>query len=303
LYPKFLKQMKKKSLGKGLRALIPAYEVGNDRYLDGAISLSKIIPNPNQPRQKFHKEGMEELINSIRENGILQPLTVRETEDGHFELIAGERRFRAAKKLELETVPVYAISVKTDVQMLEYALVENVQREDLDPIEEAEGYALLSGKYNLSQADIAKKVGKNRVTVTNSMRLLKLPSEVKAHIRAGDVSSGHGRALLALKSTTLIKNMLHRIIKDQLSVRQTEDLVKSQATVKKKKPLTQKKNTLSYKKPSALLWFEKDLRSTLATKVSISRAKEGDGRIEIEFYSNEDLERLIELITGNTNHN
>lgn len=294
--------MKKKSLGKGLRALIPAYEVGEDRYLDGAISLSKIIPNPNQPRQKFLKEGMEELINSIRENGILQPLTVRETEDGHYELIAGERRFRAAKKLGLDSVPVYVISVKTDVQMLEYALVENVQREDLDPIEEAEGYALLSGKYNLSQTEIAKKVGKNRVTVSNSMRLLKLPSEVKSHIKAGDISSGHGRALLTLKTTTLIKNMLQKIIKEQLSVRQTEDIVKTQTATKKKRPLTKKKKILT-SKPSALLWLEKDLRNTLATKVSISRVKEGNGRIEIEFYSNEDLERLIELIIGNNNNN
>ena len=285
---------KHKGLGKGLRALIPAYQEETDRYMDGAIPLSQIIPNRNQPRQKFASDAMDELINSIRENGILQPLTVREIGKDQFELIAGERRDRAAVELGLSTVPVYVISVDTDVEMLEYALVENVQREDLDPIEEAEGYALLSSKYNLRQEDIAHKVGKNRTTITNSLRLLKLPVEIKTSLKSGEISQGHARALLALKSATSMINLHQRIITNQLNVRQVEELVKAMSnpagTVKKKSPKIRKKST-------AILGFEKDVRDTLGTKVAINRNKTGRGKIEIEFYSDDDLDRLIEIIT------
>jgi len=285
---------KHKSLGKGLRALIPTYQEESDRYLDGAIPLSQIIPNRNQPRQKFSSDAMNELINSIRENGILQPLTVREIDKNQYELIAGERRYRAAVELGLSTIPVYVISVDTDVEMLEYALVENVQREDLDPIEEAEGYALLSGKYNLRQEDIAQKVGKNRTTITNSMRLLKLPSEIKSSLKSGEITQGHARALLGLKSSSMIINLHQRILAHQLNIRQVEELVKTMTdqTTKAKRPSPKVRE-----KSTVILGIETEIRNWLGTKVAISRNKKGRGKIEIEFYSDDDLERLIELLT------
>ncbi|SVC39547.1 uncharacterized protein METZ01_LOCUS292401, partial [marine metagenome] len=154
--------------------------------MDGAVPIEQIIPNRNQPRQNFNAKQLTELAASIRTSGILQPLTVRETDDGQFELIAGERRLRAAKEADLETVPVYILSVDADVEMMEYALIENVQRVDLNPLEEAEGYAILSGKYDLSQDEIAKRVGKSRPSITNSLRLLKLPPEIKSNVKSGD---------------------------------------------------------------------------------------------------------------------
>ena len=286
---------KHKGLGKGLRALIPTYQEETERYMDGAIPLSQIIPNRNQPRQKFSADAMDELIDSIRQNGILQPLTVREIGDNQFEIIAGERRFRAAVELGLSTVPVYVIGVDTDVEMLEFALVENVQREDLDPIEEAEGYALLSGKYNLRQEDIAQKVGKNRSTITNSLRLLKLPSEIKSGIKSGEISQGHGRALLGLKSTSAMITLYHRIVTHQLNVRQVEELIKAMS---ESSGSTKKSKSKLKKKSVAILEFEKDIRDKLGTKVAINRNKRGRGKIEIEFYSDDDLDRLMEIITN-----
>ena len=172
--------MPDKRLGKGLEALITAHSTeGSERFLDGAVSINKIIPNRNQPRQEFDTEEMDNLTQSIERSGILQPLTVRELEDEKYELIAGERRLRAAQALGLESVPVYILSVEADVEMMEYALVENVQRVDLNPIEEAEAYAMLSGKYDLSHDEIAQRVGKNRSTIANCLRLLKLPPEIK----------------------------------------------------------------------------------------------------------------------------
>ena len=167
------KNKKNKPLGIGLEALIPKYQTDNqeEQYIDH-ISISKIIPNKNQPRQIFVEDGMNELVESIQENGILQPLSVRKIEDGKYELIAGERRLRAAKKIKLKTVPVYVIKVDSDEQMLKLALIENIQRQDLSSMEEAEAYALLRGKYDLSESEIAEKVGKNRSTIANKLRLI-----------------------------------------------------------------------------------------------------------------------------------
>ena len=170
--------MPNKRLGKGLEALITTHSTeDSERILDGAVSINQIIPNRNQPRQDFNSEEMDNLENSIKRSGILQPLTVRELEDGKYELIAGERRFRAAQTIGMTSVPVYILSIEADVEMMEFALVENVQRVDLNPIEEAEAYAMLSGKFDLSHDEIAKRVGKNRSTIANSLRLLKLPQK------------------------------------------------------------------------------------------------------------------------------
>ena len=183
---------KKSNLGKGLGALISQYSTDdNEAYLDGSIPISKIKPNKNQPRKEFNELKMEELKNSIKEKGILQPIAVREIKKGNYEIIAGERRYRAAKEIGLKNIPVYILSINSESEMMEYALIENIQRVDLDPIEESEAFALLKSKYNLSQTQISKKVGKSRSLIANSLRLLKLPTSIKDDIKTKKISTGH----------------------------------------------------------------------------------------------------------------
>ena len=287
--------MADKRLGKGLEALISSYSTDDGgRYVDGAVPIDQIIPNRNQPRQEFNTELMEELTASIKATGILQPLTVREIGDDEFELIAGERRLRAAKQVGLKTVPVYILSVDTDVEMMEYALVENVQRVDLNPLEVAEGYAILSGKYDLSQEEIAKRVGKSRPSIANALRLLKLPPEIKSSLRSGKISAGHARAILGLKKSLQMITLYQKIIREKLNVRQTEDLVKkySDTSVKSLKV----KKVLSNK--SEIVQIENDLISRLGTKVVIRKNNVGKGKIQIEFYSEDDLQRIAEILTN-----
>ena len=285
--------MADKRLGKGLEALITSYSTDDgERYMDGAVPVEQIVPNRNQPRQEFNAEQMEELTASIKGAGILQPLTVREMGDDEFELIAGERRLRAAKQAGLKTVPVYILSVDADVEMMEYALVENVQRVDLNPLEEAEGYAILSGKYDLSQEEIAKRVGKSRPSIANSLRLLKLPPEIKSSLKSGKISAGHARAILGLRKSLQMMTLYQKIIGGKLSVRQTEDLVKkysgsSQKSVKVKKMLSDSPE---------IIQIENDLISHLGTKVIIRRNNVGKGKIQIEFYSEDDLQRIVEIL-------
>ena len=285
--------MAEKRLGKGLDALIPSYAT-DDRYIDSAVPLTQIIPNRNQPRQEFNPELMKELTASIKENGILQPLTVRELEDGNFELIAGERRLRAAKDAGLETVPVYILSVDADVEMMEYALVENIQRVDLKPLEKAEGYAILSGKYDLSQEDIARRVGKSRPAIANALRLLKLPPEIKSSLNSGKISTGHALAILALRKSLQMMTLHQKVVREELSVRQTEALVKKYSE--------SFKNNLKVKivapKQSDVIHIENELISLLGTKVAIKKNQKGKGKIQIEFYSENDFQRILEIISG-----
>ena len=280
-------------LGKGLDALIPSYAT-DDRHIDGAVPLTQIIPNRNQPRQEFNPEQMEELTASIKENGILQPLTVRELEGGNFELIAGERRLRAAKDAGLETVPVYILSVDADVEMMEFALVENIQRVDLKPLEKAEGYAILSGKYDLSQDDIAKRVGKSRPAIANALRLLKLPPEIKSSLNSGKISTGHALAILGLRKSLQMMTLHQKVVREELSVRQTEALVKKYSE--------SFKNNLEVKifapKQSDVIHIENELISLLGTKVAIKKNQKGKGKIQIEFYSENDFQRILEIISG-----
>ena len=284
--------MADKRLGKGLDALIPSYAT-DDRHIDGAVPLTQIIPNRNQPRQEFNPEQMEELTASIKENGILQPLTVRELEGGNFELIAGERRLRAAKDAGLETVPVYILSVDADVEMMEYALVENIQRVDLKPLEKAEGYAILSGKYDLSQDDIAKRVGKSRPAIANALRLLKLPPEIKSSLNSGKISTGHALAILGLRKSLQMMTLHQKVVREELSVRQTEALVKKYSE--------SFKNNLKVKivalKQSDVIHIENELISLLGTKVAIKKNQKGKGKIQIEFYSENDFQRILEIIS------
>ncbi len=285
--------MADKRLGKGLDALIPSYAT-DDRHIDGAVPLTQIIPNRNQPRQEFNPEQMEELTASIKENGILQPLTVRELEGGNFELIAGERRLRAAKDAGLETVPVYILSVDADVEMMEYALVENIQRVDLKPLEKAEGYAILSGKYDLSQEDIARRVGKSRPAIANALRLLKLPPEIKSSLNSGKISTGHALAILGLRKSLQMMTLHQKVVREELSVRQTEALVKKYSE--------SFKNNLKVKivapKQSDVIHIENELISLLGTKVAIKKNQKGKGKIQIEFYSENDFQRILEIISG-----
>ena len=286
-----------KRLGKGIEALISSYSTEeNDRYIDGAIPLKSIIANKNQPRKEFDSNAMNDLINSIRENGILQPITVRPIKNGQYEIVAGERRFRAATALKLNAIPAYILSVDTYVEMMEYAIIENVQREGLNPVEEAEGYAILSSKHGLSQEEISKKVGKSRPEISNTMRLMKLPPFIRNSLKIsrveGGISKGHARALLALRESTRINTLFQKIINEGLSVRQTELLVKkySEKTGLNKKIKPKKNN------PN-LLQAETDLISFLGTKVVIQKHGNGKGKINIEFYSEDDLERIIQIIS------
>ena len=287
------KNKKNKPLGIGLEALIPNYQTddSNGNYIDH-VETKLIVPNSNQPRQIFSDQNMQDLVDSISENGILQPLTVRLLSDNSYELIAGERRLRAAKKLKLKKVPVYVIDVQDDDEMLKLALIENIQRDNLSSIEEAEGYAILRGKYSISESDLAKKIGKNRSTIANKLRLTKLPPQLKDVLRSKDpdFSEGHARALLSLRESTKMKNLFRRIKRDKLSVRETENLVKSLKSSKKiKNPIkTLKQNKYNTNHENSLI-------EHLGTKVTINSAK-NKNVINIHFSDNEDLDRIINLI-------
>ena len=286
--------MADKRLGKGLEALITSYTTKDgDRYLDGAVPIEQIIANRNQPRQDFNPKEMQELTDSIKANGILQPLTVRDLDDGKFELIAGERRLRSAREAGLETVPVYILSVEADVEMMEYALIENIQRVDLNPIEEAEGYAILCGKYNLDQEEIAKRVGKSRPAIANALRLLKLPPEIKSALKSGDISAGHARAILGVRKSLQMMTLYQKVIRSGLNVRQTEELVKNIAESSKELQKIQK----SAPRNSEIVQIENNLISKFGTKVVIQKKRGGKGKIQIEFYSENDLQRILDILT------
>ena len=286
--------MANKRLGKGLNALIPSYETDVDK-VGGEIIVSQIIPNRNQPREEFDENKMSELISSIKENGILQPLTVRDLGEDKFELIAGERRLRAAKEIGLKTVPAYLLSVEADVTMMEYALIENIQRVDLSPLEEAEGYAILSGKYSLSQEEIAKKVGKSRSVIANMLRLLKLPPEIRTSLKLGKITSGHARAILGLKKSLQMLTLHQKVLRDELSVRQTEALVKKYSESLNKKIKTIKPSA----KKTDIIYIENELIALFGTKVSIKKTLKGKGKIQIDFYSDSDLQRILDLFANN----
>lgn len=279
--------MPAKSLGKGLGALIP--EVTEPSSADVAeILVDDISVNPQQPRQDFNSVALEELAASINENGIVQPVTVRQ-KNGKYELIAGERRLRAVKLINMRSIPAYVMSVD-DERMLQLALIENIQREDLNPIDIAQAYDDLIETHGLTHGEVADRVGKNRSTVANFLRLLTLPPEIKDALRKGEVSQGHARALLALKDVSKIKSLFRKLMKNGLSVRQVEEMVKrgdgaaQASSSNKQKPL----------KSPQLKAIENDLMMKLGTKVKI-REKGSGGELLVEYYSDEDLDRLIEL--------
>jgi len=279
--------LKKSNLGRGLDALIPKEE-----KLEGYVvaSINEVKPNSSQPRKEFDEEAIGELANSIKEKGILQPLVVRTIESG-YEIIAGERRWRAAQRAGVTRVPVI-IKEASDREVMELALIENLQREDLNPIEEAVAYQHLIDEFELTHEDVSRQIGKERSTITNQLRLLKLPEEAKAALIAGDITAGHARAILSIESPAEAREALNAITKQRLSVRNTEQLIKKISTRKKKQ-------TGSVEEDIYLKEVVNELKNALSTQVRIVD-RQGKGKIEIDYYSNDELERLTEILKGNS---
>jgi ParB family chromosome partitioning protein len=276
--------VKKTGLGKGMAALLPAVTDEENKYF--SCPIEEIKPNSEQPRKKFAIDKLDELAASIREKGIIQPLVVRKMRE-HYELVAGERRWRAAQKAGLLEVPVVIQDVSDDAA-LEIALIENIQREDLNAVEQAEAFHALIEKFQLSQEELARRVGKDRSTVANSLRLLKLPSEIKNDILEERLSMGHARALLSLESNELMEQARQEILGKHLSVRETENLVKR---LKAKRPAKTKVP------PSPEITAVVDrLKRRFMTRVSIRQSGKG-GKIEISYSTVEDLTRIIDILT------
>jgi len=273
-----------KRLGKGLGALIPEKITTDTSEKIGEIKVSSIKPNALQPRKKFNNEKLEELKNSIREKGIIQPVVVRTAEDG-YELIAGERRFRAVKELGYESIPAIVKNV-SDADSLELSLIENIQREELNPVEEANAYMELVEKFNFSQEEIAKAVGKDKSTISNTVRLLSLPELIQEYIMDEAISMGHAKAILSLPTERSKIRFAKRIIKKNFSVRQAEELIKQRL---------QKPGKKIAEKDEHLASLEESLQHYLGTRVKIIHGKKR-GRLEISYYSNEDLDRILGLI-------
>lgn len=297
----------KKGLGRGLNALIrtpgsvpttlpasagPESDAGTGERVR-RVALGEVVPSPLQPRKRFHEENLDELVESIREHGVIQPLIVRLVR-GKYELIAGERRWRASTKLGLEQVPVI-VREASDRDVLEMALIENLQREDLDPLEEAEAYARLAKDFGLRQEEIAQRVGKNRATVSNAIRLLDLDPTVQNLLSQRLLSAGHAKALLGVKSLAEQRLLADMVVRKKLNVRDTEKLVSEhlngKATGKSEKSSTK----LPPKVEIYIRQIQDQLRSRYATNVAVNHG-EKKGKIEIEYYGNEDLGRILELM-------
>ena len=275
-------------LGRGLNALLGDPELSAQG--DGAVSLpiSQVEPGLNQPRKRFDQEALDDLTDSIRVHGIIQPLTVRRLASGYYQIIAGERRWRAAKAAGLTEVPVVIIEAD-DRKVMELGLIENLQREDLNPAEEARGYQVLMEEYGLTQEQVAQQMGKSRPAITNTLRLLALPNDLMAMVESGALSAGHARAILGAPTATLQREAARQVVERQLSVRQTEALVRAL-----QKPQREPRKS----DPDLGLYLgelEKDLTGRLGRKVTIShRGKKG--KIELEYYGDQDLEALLSLL-------
>jgi ParB family transcriptional regulator, chromosome partitioning protein len=286
--------MNRKALGKGINALIPDFEVGVPKSTEEGMIQSRellideISPNRFQPRKYFDDDKLEELVASISENGILQPVVVQKAVNG-YELVVGERRWRASKKAGLKKIPAVIHKV-SDAQALELAIIENIHRQDLNPIEEAEAYARLAENFALTQEMIAKKVGKSRTAVANIIRLLKLPRSIKGDMISGKLSMGHARALLGLEDAREAQALCKEIFKQDLTVRQTESRVNQL-----KKPVPIKPSSPATKINIFIKDLEKELERKLGTKVEISPKKTG-GKLVVTYYSDDDLERIQSLI-------
>ena len=290
---------KRKALGRGLGALIPGADAQTEpedqgttaqgrRILD--VDVSAVEPNPHQPRASFNPESVAELARSIEEKGVIQPITVRRFGSG-YQLVAGERRLRAARQAGLQKIPVIVATVVTDQEMMELSLIENIQREDLNPIEEAKAYRMLLDECFLSQEEVAKRVGKQRSTVANTLRLLNLADEVREALQSGKISMGHARALLAIEEQRAQIALCRQVVARGLSVRRIEALVR--AASDGASPRARQRPS----KDPEVVTLEEDLQHRFGTGVNIQR-RGTRGRIEFEFYSDEDFERLMDLLRG-----
>lgn len=285
--------MNKRGLGKGLGALIPTTNIVQydpDKDMITEINIEDIIPNSFQPRKKFDPEKLAELAASIKEHGVLQPVIVRPNSEG-YELVVGERRFRASKLLGLEKIPA-VIKTLSDQDMTEIALIENIQRQDLNPVEEAKAYKRLIEEFGMTQDGVAKKLGKSRPFVGNFLRLLNLPENILELLENGKITVGHARPLLAIEDNKLQLEITSLIVEKQLSVRDTEQLINNSLKTKKHK----EKNDSQTKKGSSVLTdIQERLRLKFSTKVNIKDDGK-KGKIEIEYYNYEELQRIIELL-------
>ena len=279
---------KQRGLGRGLGALIDDFSASPAQETITKLPLQKVEPNPNQPRRSFDEEELQALADSIAEHGILQPLAVRALDGGFYQIIAGERRWRAARMAGLDEVPVVVLEAD-DRTVMELALIENLQRQDLNPMEEAEGYRVLMEEYGLTQEQAAARVGKSRPAVTNALRLLALPEEVREMVEAGTLSAGHARAVLSLPNERLQKAAAQKIIALRLSVRQAEAMCKRMAAEEKPQKA----------RPALTVDYvgecEKMLTKQLGRRVKIVSGKR-KGRFELEFYGEEDLQRLYDAL-------
>ncbi|MDD3086975.1 MAG: ParB/RepB/Spo0J family partition protein [Candidatus Omnitrophica bacterium] len=280
--------MERKALGKGIGALIPERETSAKNEII-YVQTEQIRPNPFQPREEFNQEHISELAQSIKEKGVIQPLLVRRKGDS-YELIAGERRLRASKSLGLKELPVIVKDVD-DKDSLEFALIENIQRESLNPIEEAHAYQHLIDKFQVTQEKISEGLGKARTTIANTLRLLKLPHEVQDEMKKGRISFAHGRALLEVEDENRQRKLTQEIISKGLSVRELENLIKAQ------RPKGIRRRSLNTAREPYIAVLEEEMQSCLSTKVRITKMKKR-GHIYIEFYSQEDLERISGVIRG-----
>lgn len=279
---------KNTGLGRGLDALIDTSEVrtGGSSSIS-EVELSKISANPNQPRRNFDEEALEELAESIREHGVISPITLRKNEDDTYMIIAGERRYRASKMAGLNTIPAYIRTAK-DEQVMEWALIENIQRDDLDAIEIALAYQRLMDEYQLTQEKMSERVGKKRATVANYLRLLKLPAEIQMGIQQKKIDMGHARALAGSKSAEQQLDIYKRILNEGLSVRRVEELVATEETDKKPaKKAAQRPETIA---------LQNQLTAVLGTKVTVSADEKGKGKMSISFKSAEQLNRILQQL-------
>ena len=280
--------MERKALGKGIGALIPERELNAKNEII-YVQTEQIRPNPFQPREEFNQEHITELAQSIKEKGVIQPLLVRRRGDS-YELIAGERRLRASKSLGLKELPVIVKDVD-DKDSLEFALIENIQRESLNPIEEAHAYQHLIDKFQVTQEKISEGLGKARTTIANTLRLLKLPHEIQDEMKKGRISFAHGRALLEVEDENRQRKLTQEIISRGLSVRELENVIKAQ------RPKGIRRRNLNTTREPYIAVLEEEMQNCLSTKVRITKMKKR-GHIYIEFYSQEDLERITGIIRG-----
>ena len=304
-----MNEKKKSVLGRGLGALLEANDTSTDPVRQKQavsvvpaatgtvvmnIPLEQIEVNPFQPRTTFEEESLNELADSIKVHGVIQPITVRKIENNKYQLIAGERRLRASKLAGKKEIPAFARAA-SDQESIEIALIENIQREDLNPLEIAINYKRLQDECELTQEELAVRLGKNRSSVTNFIRLLKLPPDLQAGLRDNKITMGHAKALLSLSDVGSLLAAYKETIQKGLSVRQVEELVRSfEAKPKKNAPATNNAKPL----PFTVKKMQDQLTSALSTKVHINRTEEGKGEIVVKFYNDDDLERLVESITG-----